>query len=51
MHRLAIVVLPLLFFFSQKLAGQADSVRNMAFSGIIIDDSLGILTSLGSYLE
>jgi len=40
MYRHVIVVLPLLFLFSQRLAGQVDSSSNKVFSGIIIDDSL-----------
>jgi hypothetical protein len=41
MTRFLIVVLPILFIFSQKLAGQLDSSNSKTFSGIIVDDSLG----------
>ena len=40
MYRLIIVALPLLFFFSQRLAGQVESSKIRAFSGKIVDDSL-----------
>ena len=40
MYRLVIVVLPLLFFFSQRLAGQVDSSNYKVYSGKIVDDSL-----------
>lgn len=40
MYRPILVVLPLLLFFSQKLAGQEDSTRNKVLSGRIVDDSL-----------
>jgi len=41
MHRLMLVALPLLLFFSQKLAGQSDSTRIRLFPGKVVDDSLG----------
>jgi len=41
MYRLVIVVFPLLFIISQKLAGQLDSSTYQVFSGKIVDDSLG----------
>jgi len=40
MYRLVIVVFPLFFFLSQRLAGQVDSSSNKVFSGKIVDDSL-----------
>lgn len=41
MHRLVLLVLPLLLISSHRLAGQVDSSRNELFSGEIVDDSLG----------
>lgn len=41
MHRLVLLVLPLLLISSHRLAGQVDSSRNELFSGKIVDDSLG----------
>lgn len=40
MYRLAVLGLPLLFIFSQRVVGQVDSLTMMEFSGRIIDDSL-----------